>query len=362
MPSHTIDLNDKKYEKHISGKHENNTWSLCVGAGICRGILPDWFELTRRIVNKTFHYNWDKKKFEENSKAIGFSLDGWIQGCMNQYINIEKKSKESFNKILEEELYKDLYKKADEHKLLEVLKKVFEKPKALKFNEMKSICNFFEKEYSDTTLLQLVKVLVENPNKIKLPQSIITLNADSLLHSLIVLFSIKYHNNERTTIEFPTEQYKKITKPYQTWGNKIPIFHLHGSISPIIDGKILDSRENLIFLEDSYNRVAGSMYSWAQSTFLYTAQNNMILFLGLSMSDSNLRRWLGWTATNQEEELNRHKPNRIVTLRHLWIKTKQKESELQKFTDVSLHHLGVKIALIGSWNHVEDRLYHILKY
>lgn len=362
MPSHTIDLSDDKYKKHISSMHKNNSWSLCVGAGICRNILPDWFELTRRIVNRTFKYNWNEKKFEENTKLIGFSLDGWIQGCMNHHINIEQGSKESFNKILEEELYRDLYNKAEEYTLLEPLKKLFEKPKTLRLKEMQDICDFFEKEYSSTTLLYLVKVLTENPSEVRLPHSIITLNADSLLYSLLILFSIKYYNQDRTTLEWPTEKYKKITKPYQTWGNKIPIFHLHGSISPTINDKIFDSRENLIFLEDSYNQIAGSMHSWAQSTFLYTAQNNMLVFLGLSMSDSNLRRWLGWTAANHSYEINRNKSDSVISLRHLWIKTKQNDNELQKFTDVSLHHLGVKIALINSWRDIGNQLHHILKY
>lgn len=362
MPSHTIHLDDKKYEKHISGMHKNNTWSLCVGAGICRGILPDWFELTRRIVNRIFEYNWDYDSFKKNSGLIGFSLDGWIQGSLNYHVNIKKGTKESFNQILEEELYKDLFYKANAYGLILPIKQFFEKPKTLKKKDVLSVCDFFEKEYAETTLLKLVKVLVESPDKIRLPKSIITLNADSLLYSLLILFSIRNYNIGKVTFQAPEEQYRKITKPYQTWGNHIPIFHLHGSISPSVDDKVLDSRDNLIFLEDSYNEIAGSMHSWAQSTFLYTAQNHMVVFLGLSMTDSNLRRWLGWTASNHALELNKNTADSIIALRHLWITTEQKDQELQKFTDVSLHHLGVKIALITSWSQIGDKLEYILKY
>jgi len=362
MPSHTIHIDEEKYKKHISGMHKNNTWSLCVGAGICRNILPDWFELTRRIVNKTFKYNWDHDTFKENSELMGFGLDAWIQGSLNHHVNIDKGTKTSFNKILETELYRDLLNEAAKNKLDVQIKTFFEKPKSLNKKDMLRVYDFFEKRYANTTLIQLVKVLVEDPDNISLPQSIITLNADSLLYSLLILFSIKQHNAGKTSFEIPEEKYRKITKPYQTWGNKIPIFHLHGSISPSINDKILDNRDNLIFLEDSYNQIAGSMHSWAQSTFLYTAQNNIITFLGLSMSDSNLRRWLGWTATNHSLELNKNAKNPVITLRHLWIKTEQKDKELQKFSDVSLHHLGVKVALINSWNTVGKSLLHILEY
>lgn len=205
-----------------------------------------------------------------------------------------------------------------------------------------------------------MKVLLIHPDKIKLPQSIITFNADSLLSSLLILYSIKFAYDETGTFEYPKEQYKKVTKPYQKWGDKIPIFQLHGTISPFVSDAVKDSRENLIFLESSYNQVSGSMHTWAQSTFLYLAQNNKLIFLGLSMSDPNIRKWLGWTASNITKELNRDYSSDLQ-LQHLWIKTEHNDHECQTFLDSSIYHLSVKIALINSWSSIYNRLKFILE-
>ncbi len=359
MATTTINLHDSKYCKYIATRNKHENWTLCVGAGICFKILPSWNRLTVDLINTVFDYNWTESEFEEKNKNIGFSLDSWIQGCLNYHVNISNKTKESFNKILEKVLYKDLLENAKKNNILDEIEKLFEKPNYLNEIEVNKICNFFDKEYSDTTLLQLVKVLSEY-DKIKLPQSIITFNADSLLSSLLRVYEIKYYNKNRKGFLQPPEKYVKITNPYNKWGNKIPIFHLHGTISPIPNTqKINDNRGNLIFLEDSYNEVASNIHSWAQSTFLYTAQSNKLVFLGLSMTDPNIRKWLGWTNTNNINEINKKASQSNLSLQHLWITTK-KDSESQVFLNVSMHHLGVKLALINSWKDIGDRLKYIL--
>lgn len=360
MPIESINLNDKKYDKYISTRNKLEKWTLCVGAGICLGILPSWVELTLRIVNKTFNYNWNHEDFKKYCISTGFSLDSWIQGSQNYHINVNGGTKESFNKILEEELYKELLNEAKNEKILNSMKKLFEKPANLSKNEISKICDFFDRKYSNTTLIKLVKVLNQENTLIKLPESIITLNADSLLPSLLRIYQIRDYNLSRKEFTRPEEKYAKITNSYNTWGDKIPIFQLHGTISPLEDSNTKDNRDNLIFLEDSYNEISANMYSWAQSTFLYNAQNNKMIFVGLSMTDPNIRKWLNWTNINNLYEIKKLSPECKLTLQHLWITTK-KGSDLQRFLDVSLHHLGIKLAFINNWNDIDDRLNFILR-
>ena len=358
MSTKTINLHDAKYFKYIATRNKHENWTLCVGAGICLGILPSWNTLTINLINEIFNYTWTEDDFKEKNKNIGFSLDSWIQGCQNYHININQKTKKSFNIILEKVLYKDLLEKAKNNNILDEVIKLFEKSDKLNKIEVYKICNFFDKEYSNTTLLQLVKVLSEYDN-IKLPQSIITFNADSLLPSLLRVYQIKYHNETEKDFLLPKERYVKITSSYNKWGNKIPIFQLHGTISPTVSDKTNDNREKLIFLEDSYTELASNIHSWTQSTFLYTAQNNKLIFLGLSMTDPNIRKWLGWTNTNNINEINKKASKSNLSLEHLWITTK-KDNTSQTFLDVSMHHLGVKLALINSWDDIGNRLKHIL--
>jgi len=359
MPTHTITLSEKKYENYLR-QFPTTNWILCVGAGICKGILPDWFDLTLNLVNYTFGKSWDKKQFEEISKEVGFSLDSWIQGCYNQILS-GGKTTEDFNKLLEESLYSGLLNEAKKIGLGQALITLFESPKKLRKKQLLGLYDFFEKNYSLTSLIQIVKAFVFAEEKFKLPNAIITFNADSLLHSLIILYSIKSHYDKTGNFSYPKEQFRKVTRTFQTWGDNIPIFHLHGSLSPTDSKKEnTDSRDSLIFLESSYNNVASNMYSWAQTNFLYSAQNYKLVFLGLSMSDPNIRRWLAWTNKEYIAELSAETNGKAKSLPHLWIRTKASSSDIQDFMDISLHHMGVKIGLIDNWNKVEEALKWIM--
>lgn len=360
MPIETIDLSEPKFNNYLRC-FTNQSWILCLGAGICNGILPGWNELTLRLVNKTFDTSWTEEDFKKYSNTVGFSLDGWIQGCFNKFIS-EGKSIKDFNKLLEHCLYSDLLERADRANLKDELVLMFESPKQIKQKKVFELCEFFEKNFSDNTLLQVVKSLIEYDKQSKLPSAIITFNADSLLHSLIILFNIKFHTEKTGKYQFPKEAFRKVTRTYQSWSDCIPIFHLHGSISPTNEftKKFRDSRDSLIFLESSYNEVASSMHSWAQSTFLYSATNCKLVFVGLSMSDPNIRRWLSWTNQIYLRELNSVTEGKGISLPHLWIKPKSNSYEVQKFLDVSLRHMGVKIGLIQGYDKIGETLKKIM--
>jgi hypothetical protein len=358
MSIETIHLSESKYQNYLRS-FTNQNWILCLGAGICRGILPDWFELTLNLANSTFEKKWTKDEFQEITSEVGFSLDSWIQGCFNK-LQSQGKSIEEFNKELENSLYKELLDKAEKVNLKKELILLFESPKRIKQKKVFELCEFFETNYSTTSLLQIVKALLNEDEKSKLPSAIITFNADSLLHSLIVLFNIKKQFEKTGVYKQPKELFRKVTRTFQSWADCIPIFHLHGSISPSTDKLNRDSRDSLIFLENSYNDVASSMYSWAQSTFLYSAQNSKLVFFGLSMSDPNIRRWLSWTNQAYREELNTVTEGKGISLPHLWIKTKASSEDIQEFMDISLRHMGVKIGLIENYSKVEETFTKIM--
>lgn len=359
MPIDTITLSEPKFENYLR-QFSTTNWILNVGAGVCFGILPNWFDLTLNLVNNTFSKNWDKKEFKRISDDVGFSLDSWIQGCYNELI-AQGKTVDDFNKSLEVALYKELLENADKNDVKESLIRLFESPKNIKKKQLLKLYDFFESNYSWTTLIQIVKALVFADDKAKLPCAIITFNADSLLHSLIVLYSIKHRLDKTGEFTIPKEPFRKVTRTFQTWGDNIPIFHLHGSLSPTSSKReVKDSRDSLIFLESSYNEVASNMYSWAQTNFLYSAQNCKMVFLGLSMSDPNIRRWLSWTSQAYIAELSAETNGKAKSLPHLWIRTKASSKDVQDFLDVSLRHMGVKIGLIDDWGKVGETLSKIM--
>lgn len=344
-------------------RKSSQEWTLCLGAGVNKGILPDWSDLTLNMINKVFKFGWNKTEFENHNKNIGFSYDSWIQTCLNKQIQ-NGSAIESFHNLLENELYSDLLAKADGDGLKELMQRFLNKP-MMKKNETKKIVRFFEKNYTGTTLLQIVDALIVDTAKYQLPGSIITFNADPLLYSLL----IAYNQEKYATLAHPkaTEPFKPILKSYHTWGQKIPIFHLHGSIFPdlVVAGskkkKSKDGRDNLIFLESSYTKVAGSMFTWAQTNFLYHALNTKMLFFGISMIDPNIRKWLNWTSQNINAELTTYKDDDTIANRHIWLKPKPVDSKLQDFYQSSLQHLGVKMGWIDNYSQVGAAMLNLMK-
>lgn len=83
--------------------------------------------------------------------------------------------------------------------------------------------------------------------------------------------------------------YRSIWKEGQFFDpNELPIYHVHGFL-PNIDE--LDS-PNLVFSEESYHSQFIDPYSWSNLCQLNAFSSNICLFVGLSLSDPNLRRLL----------------------------------------------------------------------
>ncbi len=81
--------------------------------------------------------------------------------------------------------------------------------------------------------------------------------------------------------------------------SRLGIVHVHGYLPR--SGRAPASE--LVFTEDDYHRFALQSIHWAQVEMLSLLRNRTALFIGLSMSDANLRRLLDATADGRK---NRH--------------------------------------------------------
>lgn len=105
-------------------------------------------------------------------------------------------------------------------------------------------------------------------------ESIITFNFDDLIES-----ALSNHNIEHTPI----------WKEGQTYGiDALPIFHVHGFLPNERDVE----EPNLVFSEEAYHSQFIDPYSWSNLIQLNLFSTNVCLFVGLSLSDPNLRRLL----------------------------------------------------------------------
>lgn len=337
-------------------------WSLCVGAGISFGIVPTWFDLTYIVYKRCFNCAISRSQFTDMVTNSSWSLDSWLQHSLNHFM-LQKKNENDFADLLKEVLYKELIEKAEKNNLKEELILAFNDPFRLHHEKIIQLCDFFEKEYPNNSTLQLIEFLLNTIEEKKAPNAIISFNADAIFDALLYLYYCK-RNIEKTGVKtFKRRKFSRILRTLEhNHDDLIPIFHLHGCLFPN-DGvkgyqRKSSSISKLIFDENSYIKVAGNMYNWAQTTFLYHAQFDQLVFVGLSMSDSNIRKWLSWTSQNHNQELKETRKKDIVNLNHLWICQSNKKDVKQ--IEVSLIHLGTRIAWIKNWSELKKGLNNIL--
>ncbi len=337
-------------------------WTLCVGAGISRDFAPTWFELTHQVVNESFDLTLTEDEFNIHLERSGWNLDAWIQASANHYRR-KHDGKKEFDLLIESVLYSEILNRSKSYGLADGLKQILVHPKSASKKRVIEVCNFFEKEFGSCTMLQLVKVLIDAGKQGKRPTSIITLNADTLLETLIDLFSRREHYLGPPPHSHPEYYYKSVKRAKEMSSDKTFIYHCHGAIIPDLasaTSKVNDSRDRLIFLEEQYLQLATQSSSWPETLFMFHALTTDMVFLGLSMSDSNIRRWMASSETELKKDMEELKKGTVNNPRHLWINTESKDTNYKKIMLDSLTHLGIRPAYIDDWKEIGNGLTNML--
>lgn len=348
---------DLKY-RGILGRYR---WSMCIGAGTSAQIAPTWSTLAYKAFQHCVDSSMTETVFEKMVKENGWGLDHWIQAAQNQWL-ISGKTKNDFALLLREILYEDILREAAKCGLKDLLILSFNDPFRMHYAEIEKLCSFISECYPDNSTIQLVNFILDCYEAGKSPVSIISFNADAIFDAFLYLFFCK-RLHEKQGIKYKTKRpYTRVLRAIEFSHNLIPIFHIHGCLFPnhgIQDWKKRSSSiSKLVFNETAYTELAGTTYNWGQTTFLYHAQFDQLLFVGLSMSDPNLRKWLSWTTGNYNEELLEARKREFVNLKNFWI-CKGSPSDLE-YMQNSIVHLGTRICTIPSWGNLYSGLSNLL--
>ena len=318
-------------------------WSLCVGAGTSVPILPDWFSLVERLIN---HNCSSKDKIDINVyKGMGFSADAMIQAVKNRlHVNDDK-----FIHMLSEEVYAPIKNKVS----------LTEWKSFIKVHEVFTLAGITDKEWRDfekikdsllidTSANLLAEVVVDAINHEQAPKAILTFNGEAIF---LALLNYYYWINR---IDNKNKFNRIVNGISCKYVNRIPYIHCHG-VLPINDAKQRKGRnanEKLVFSEESYLHLANSPMSWQAINFIENCMQSKMVFVGVSLSDSNMRRWLSWIHNNKMQELKSNGIADIESTEHFWINKKPKSEVEKVWMEESVAHLGVRLVWIDEWSQV----------
>ncbi len=115
-------------------------------------------------------------------------------------------------------------------------------------------------------------------------ESIITYNYDDLVES-----AIKQKGIEVASIYSKSRNLK----------DELPVYHVHG----LIPEKNSDIQSTPVFSEEEYHAMYRDSYHWSNVEQLHALDRNTCFFIGLSMTDPNLRRLLDISYKDSDREI-----------------------------------------------------------
>ena len=310
-PSESISFLDKKSCSNLySLKKElkSNCCSFALGAGASASVgLPTWNTFLNRICY-TFFYHWAFNVYHQKNKCSYDSppenLSIAFVGLYELYMQKED-MKSSFAhdveivkdgiKFSKEQVDEFIKKQQEQDQLIELLQDDFMeqmmsqdpvliaqmiknriRPKDWDYLLRKSLYNSFEHDvynFEISSLYNSICNLIKN-NKIN---TILNYNYDDTLYHSLKDFGIPYQNIYDGKRPLP---------------NVPSIFYTHGYI-PMYGGVKTD----IVLAEQDYQKQGLQLDLWANNIQISTYCSTPTIFIGLSLSDANLRRILNQCRT-----------------------------------------------------------------
>ena len=318
-------------------------WSLCVGAGTSQPLLPDWYTLVERMIDK---YCVPKDRIPiDTYKKMGFSADAMIQAVRNHIGG----SDEDFIQKLSEEVYSPIKNKVNSEEW-KVFSRIHENidNRCIKKTDWAIFEKIKEKLLNDTSANLIAHPIIQAMYNGIEPKAILTFNGEAIFLTLLMY----YYYRESDMVGNPKVKFDRIVNGInQIHSSRIPYVHCHGILP--INGMNLKkgykADTKLVFTEERYLKIANSPLSWQALQFIENCMNSKMVFIGVSLTDANMRRWLGWIHGNKMDEFAE---NGIVckdSTEHFWIR-KRPETDLEKkWIEESVAHLGVRLVWIDDY-------------
>src|ERR1035438_1454146 len=321
----------------LAQKAKTTGWALCVGAGTSIGPFPSWETLVRKLIKRDARVKDATALLEQLNQS--FSYDALIEAAKD----VLEMDDDAFSAVLQRSLYSKLKKDAGHSWDVVVKALTAASPAQLQRSQWQEFYRFIRKAYPDLSALKIAASIVDVARSPSAPSAILTFNAEPLLYALI--HALQAMNAPAGADLKGSRLLDRVTRAisYREQG-RLPFIFCHGLMP--LDGGFevfpkIASPEKLVFSEGAYLQLANSSFSWQASLFLGTVVLRSTVFIGLSFSDPNLRRWLAWVHANQTSELALKSASASTnSYGHYWIEKDPSDPVKRAWIESSVRHLG----------------------
>jgi hypothetical protein len=324
----------------LSSANDKPGWTLCIGSGTSIPLFPDWYTLaekmaTEMVPDKTFNIS--------DIKECGFSPDAIIQMVKNSVAIDDIEFINQMSGIL----YKKLKSKILTDDWASIVKVLgANNISSCAISKWKIFSKYRDTILNTTSAYQIAPIILEAIKQGNGPQSILSFNAEPLLFSILNSFMVDGCKQP------PKKMFNKVINSITNQGlGMIPYVFCHGLL-PVTENphKFSTSVDKLVFLEEEYLHIANNSFSWQSATFLSSCVSQHIVFIGTSLTDPNMRRWLSWTHANRLNEMKQNGLDIKNSTQHYWIRTIPINEDVMPWIEAAVSHLGIRIIWIKEWN------------
>lgn len=183
-------------------------------------------------------------------------------------------------------------------------------------------------------------------------KAIITFNFDDLIQEKLTADKIEFK-----TIFTEGERYRE---------EEIPIYHPHGFLPR---KKTLTAKNEIVFSEDAYHSQFIDPFSWGNLVQLNHLNNSTCLFIGISLTDPNMRRLLDVSMRkNGKGEKNHYIIKKRYTIEELYpdtesVKTLDKKviPVIESIEEQDSNNLGFNVIWVNNFKEIPEILLEIRK-
>lgn len=313
-------------------------------------MFPTWEELVERLL--TIDLGEEDAGRLSQGLLARYSPDALIEAIRDRLGH----SSDEFAEVIASELYREVKSKLNAGQWNLFTSVVSAHSGQFRASKWRAFLSVLDQRLPQVTARPLAEIIAELVETEFAPDAILSFNAEPLFASLI---NASWRVSQRSTAQVHKVLDLVTHSISDRKSFRIPYYFCHGLLpvpSPIAGRRIVEAVDKLVFSESSYLQLANTSFSWQSSAFLDISSTKSMVFIGVSLADPNMRRWLSWIHSNRMNELQDIKGIESASTRHFWLSVHPGSAQERRLIESLVAHLGVRLVWMDSWDHTAPAL------